>query len=324
MAIKWTEEMKEELKNTKNLKTFADKYGMSRESARNKKKELLRLIEEVENDSKSEEVKIEKEVKLKNILEEVNASNISIVPSIILNIDSLIDKGVKFYLVDVVANISALDKSISDIEHVLENSYKTLDNETLAILAKNIGILRSKRRLYKNEYSFLDNNRVNCDYFIKFIKDVESYSQRACDKLYSTKVLKEELGKVHITNVNNSELLKLREKVFQLEKEAKLLNTSSNIDVYKERLLALEKFRVKQDRKNKRDKREIVAVDNLSSNWKVLFEKLDSTTRKEMLDDCYSLLGDLYKDNSEVADYIVWNETLPQYLYDKKYFLKSK
>lgn len=317
MAIKWTDEMIKELLDTSSITQFSKKWGMSYNSAKNK-----RIILLAEKDEKIESIEEKGKVALEKQLEEVNATQISIVPSIILNIDNLIDKGTKFYLVDVMTNISTLDKSISDIEHILENSYKTLDNETLITLSKNIGILRNKRRLYKNEYNFLDNNRVNCDYFIKFIKDVENYSQRVCDKIYSTKVLKEELGKVHITNENNSELLKLRERVSQLEKESKLLNVPSNVNAYEKRLLVLEKFRVKQDRKNKRDKGEIVAIDNLSSNWKVLFEKLDSTTKKGILDECYSLLDDMYKQNSEVADYLVWNEVLPQCLYNKKYFLK--
>lgn len=253
-------------------------------------------------------------------LEDVNASQISIIPSVILNIDSLVDKGVRFYLADTANKISTLDKSISDIEHILENQYETLDDSTLITLSKNIGILRSKRRLYKNEHEFLDNNRVDCDSFIKFIKEVKNYSQKVCDKIYSTRVLKEELGKVHIVSENNSELVYLRRRVVELENAPKCNMDEATI----KRIIALEKFRIKQSRNMNREKGEIVPIDLLVGNWKELFNDMDSETKKGMLEDCYDIYqkNDNIQDKS-VADYVVWNDILPKYLYNKRYFLKK-
>lgn len=214
--INWTDEMFKELLETTNITQFARKWGMSYNSASNKRDILLtenkkEVKEEIEIIDKDEKVTLEKQ------LEDVNATQISIVPSIILNIDGLIEKGTKFYLSETMNNISTLDKSISDIVHVLEDEYENLNEKDSSILAKNIGMLRVKRRMYKNEYDFLNNNRINCDAFIKFIKDIREYSKKVCDSRYNTRVLKSELGRVRITSENNSELVKLREQVKQLE-----------------------------------------------------------------------------------------------------------
>lgn len=317
MAIKWNNEMLDELVEAGNLKEYASKWNMSYVSARNKKKSLL---ESVKEESVAEGAHNTENVSLNKKLEDVNASQISIIPSVILNIDNLVDKGIRFYLADTANKISTLDKSISDIEHILENQYETLDNPTLITLSKNIGILRSKRRLYKNEHEFLDNNRADCDSFIKFIKEVKNYSQKVCDKMYSTRILKKELGEVHIINENNSELIYLRERVKELENIQKC---NMDDDAIK-RIIALEKFRIKQGRNIKRNKGEVVPIDLLVCNWKELFNDMDSETKKGILKDCYDIYqkNDSIKDKS-VADYVVWNEILPNYLYDKKYFIKK-
>lgn len=317
MSIKWNNEMIEELVKASNLKEYASKWGMSCVSARNKKKSLLENTKETLD---TEETSNVSNVSLSEKLESVNASQISIIPSVIVNIDSLIEKGVRFYLSDAANNISKLDKAISDVEHILENQYETLDDPTLITLAKNIGILRNKRRIHKNEHDFLDNNRVDCDAFIKFIKEVKNYSQKVCDKMYSTRILKKELGEVHIVNENNSELIYLRERVEELEKIQKC---DIDDDAIK-RIIALEKFRIKQGRNIKREKGEVVPIDLLVGNWKELFNDMDSETKNGMLKDCYDVYqkSDNIKDKS-VADYVVWNEILPNYLYDKKYFIKK-
>lgn len=327
--INWTKEMLEELKETNSITEFAKKYGMSYNSASSKRKSLFGDYKPVVIEEKKEVVEIvENETVLEEKLEEVNATTISIIPSIILNIDNLIEKGTKFYLAEVMNNVSTLDKSVSDIEHILEHQYRTLDKDSLATLSQNIGILKNKRRLYKNEYDFLDNNRVNCDSFIKFIKEIRNYSQKVCDKRYSTRVLKEELGKVHIINENNSELQKLRGMVKQLEHENNMLkenlSNSTTDSSYIDRVLKLEKLRLKQERRIGREKGEIVYIDVLEPNWKELFNSMDSDTKKGMLKDCYDAFNaGAYIKEKAIADYIVWNEILPKYLYDKKYFIKK-
>lgn len=325
--INWTKEMLDELKDTNSITEFARKYGMSYPSASSKRKSLLSDYQHVVIEGKKEVIEIiENETVLEEKLEEVNATTISIIPSIILNIDSLIEKGIKFYLAEVMNNVSTLDKSVSDIEHILEHQYRTLDKDSLATLSRNIGILKKKRRLYKNEYDFLDNNRVNCDSFIKFIKDIRNYSQKICDKRYSTRVLKEELGAVHIINENNSELVYLRDTINKLDKENKQLkNNHTNTDnCYVDRIIRLEKFRIKQERKINREKGNPVWIDKIYGNWKELFEKLDKETKESILKEVY----DKYREcnilhDKEIMDYIVWNDMLPNTLFIKGYFLKK-
>lgn len=312
--IVWTNEMEKELLNTNDITKFSRKWGMSYNSANNKRIILLKEIEP-KNDIQVE----------KTVLEEQNATIVSIIPSVILNIDSLIEKGTKFYLTDVVNNISNIDKSISDIEHILEYKYNTLSKEELATLSANIGKLRCKRRLYKNEYDFLDKNRFDCESFIKFIKEIRNYSQRICDKTYSTRVLKEELGKVHIVNENNSKLSELKELVEALKNENDMLksNGSSCDKDYIDKIIKLEKYRIKQVRKNNREKGIEVWADFMQLNWKQLFDNLDKQTKEAFIKDAY----DKYRDSNnlqqkDIMDYVVWNDILPNMLFSKGYFLK--
>lgn len=305
--VRWTEEMLKEIKETKSVSRFAKENGISYSTAKRKQDELLGVV--------SKKVEKLKEVEEDN----VNTTEISIIPSIILDIDSLIKNGVQFYLVEQGKKLSEIDKSISDIEHVLELQSDELNNSDLATFGKNIGILRKKRRLYKNEKEFLDKFRMECGQFIKFIKELKSYSQTVCDKKYNTRVLKEELGKVHITNENNSELLTLRDRVKELE-------SKPTIDInIEDSMLRLEKFRVKQQRKNDRESGRVVHVDKLDSGWVNMFSQLDDITRNEILTEAYKeyTSRDRCVNLKTVKDYIVWNEILPKMLYDKKYFLKK-
>lgn len=321
MAIKWNDEMLEELKITNNLVEFTKKYNMSYNSARNKRAILLGLETEKKVE-KSEKIEIEA-ISVPNLaeqLEEVNASTISIVPSVILNIDSLIEKGVKFYLVDVQKEISTLDKAISDVVHIVENQYDELDDANMIELTKNLGKLRRKRRLFKNEHEFLDNHRVECEAFTKFVKEIKNYSQRICDKKYTTRVLKEELGAVHIVNENNSELVALRERIAELESIK-----PTNNEAVEDEFLNLVKYKLKMKRKEDREKKNVVAIDLLYPQWRDMFNGMDEQTKKGILFDAYSTYDKCASENvigsKKVRDYVVWNGVLPRLLFDKGYFI---
>ena len=321
MAIKWNDEMLEELKITNNLVEFTKKYNMSYNSARNKRAILLGLKMEKEME-KGEKIEVETILvpNLAEQLEEVNASTISIVPSVILNIDSLIEKGVKFYLVDVQKEISTLDKAISDVVHIVENQYDELDDANMIELTKNLGKLRRKRRLFKNEHEFLDNHRVECEAFTKFVKEVKNYSQRICDKKYTTRVLKEELGAVHIVNENNSELVALRERIAELESMK-----PTNNEAVEDEFLNLVKYKLKMKRKEDREKKNVVAIDLLYPQWRDMFNGMDEQTKKGILFDAYSTYDKCASENvigsKKVRDYVVWNDVLPRLLFDKGYFI---
>lgn len=315
MAINWSKKMIDELKLCNNITEFAEKYGMSYNSARAKKKGF----EEVK-ENKVEIVEKELKVELKDKLEEVNASNIAIIPSLILDMDSLIEKGVDEYLTISMSKQKEIDLSIIDISHALENDYENISNETKINMCDNVGKLRRKRRFYKDEIAFISARKDECTTFINFIKEVRKYSEGMLDRVYTTRVLKEELGVMCITNENNSELKSLRNKIQQLEK---------NVipQELKDRLLSLEKFNLKQQRKAHREAGQFIAIDKLLPNWSDLFNKLDAVTKNGIIQELSELRATKNKGKAyiikEVEDFLLMNDDLPRHLVRVGYFLKK-
>lgn len=315
MAINWSKKMIDELKLCNNITEFAEKYGMSYNSARAKKKGF----EEVK-ENKVEIVEKELKVELKDKLEEVNASNIAIIPSLILDMDSLIEKGVDEYLTISMSKQKEIDLSIIDISHALENDYENISNETKINMCDNVGKLRRKRRFYKDEIAFISAREDECTTFINFIKEVRKYSEGMLDRVYTTRVLKEELGVMCITNENNSELKSLRNKIQQLEK---------NVipQELKDRLLSLEKFNLKQQRKAHREAGQFIAIDKLLPNWSDLFNKLDAVTKNGIIQELSELRATKNKGKAyiikEVEDFLLMNDDLPRHLVRVGYFLKK-
>jgi hypothetical protein len=189
-------------------------------------------------------------------------------------------------------------------------------------LTKNVGKLRRKRRLIKNEYSFLDNQRVDCEAFIKFIKEVRSYSLRVCDKKYTTRVLKEELGKVQICNSNNSELITLRERVAELESQKEKVPVGTEIE---DEFLSLVKYKIKSKRKEDREKKIVVPIDKLYPQWREMFNSMDEETKVGILADAESSYNKCSRENvmgsKKVKEHVIWNDVLPRILYNKGYFI---
>lgn len=292
--IKWTEEMLKDL-NILSVNDFSKKYGISKPTIRKK-------VNSISNNERKEDGKMREEKEFKMC----NASELTIVPSVILNIDKLIKEGTTFYIQDSKNEIKKYEAMIQDLEHTLENSFDMSDEDHIAI-SKNIGVIRRKRRLYKNEVELLEKNKVDCQTFIKFIQTIKEFSSEVDNRIYNTRVMKEQIGNKIITSENNLLIKELKEQV----------KISDDII---SRLLSLEKFNIKQHRKNRREKGEVVSVDILVGNWRELFNELDSETRNGILTDSYNVYKGV--DIKEVKDYIVWNDILPDMLVEKKYFLR--
>lgn len=286
--IKWTKQMLEELKGEVNLKEFAKKYNMSEASARLKKKSLIQPIEK-----KVEVVKKEEPKKLLPI---------------ILDEEKLIEQGVTFYVQESKNQLSTYDKMISDLEHTLENNYNLSDKE-LVNISRDIGIIRRKRRLHKNELHLIENNKIECGAFIKFIKACREYSEQADNRIYTTRVLKEKIGEELIASENNKMIEELKEKA----------KVSEDMII---KIMELEKSNLKFRRKEMREQRQQVAIDLLKPNWKDMFNALDDETKKGILTDAYAKYNEV--DIKEVKDFRVWQEILPQMLVEKKYFLRGE
>lgn len=346
--VKWTDKMINELIYTRQPKLISKKYNMGYETARRKLleiadvKSLAELKEKKGSLKKYDEElnKVEKEPK--STIEKQESQNkeelskkkedttevIEIfdkIKSILLDINSLYNKGISFYTVDNRNKLSEFDKVISDYQHILENEYDKLDINELSKISENIGIICRKRRIVKNEFDFLQNNRTECQGFIDFLKKIDLHINKIENKVYNTKILKEEVSPVVVVNSNNAiikdletENEKLKIEIEELKKNTNYLQTNDDI---KKRLLELEKMKLKEDRKRQREKGEKISIDYLHSNWKEMFNaELDDITKNGIINDCYSKYSGI--NIKEVRDYNVWNKIIPDYLYSKKYFLK--
>lgn len=294
--INWTNEMIDDLKNMKRGE-FCKKYKISYTTAKLK----LDSINEVQPKKKENKMVVGD----KN--ETFNSNELKIIPSVILDIDKLIKQGATFYIQESRNQLSTYDKMVSDLEHTLECNYDMSDEEYINI-SKNIGVIKRKRRLHKNEIELLENNKVDCQNFIKFIQTIKDFSSKVDNRVYHTRVLKEEIGIKIITSENNSRIKELENAV----------NADDSIIT---KLMELEKSNLKFRRKDMRDRGELVPIDKLKPNWRDMFNALDELTKKGMLDEAYAKYRDI--DLKEVKDFRVWQEILPQMLVEKKYFLKE-
>lgn len=324
--IEWTNEMDNYLMSMGvTLKHFSEMYGVSVTSVHARKNYLLgklasdddevAIVQDKKEIDKVEEVKEKEE-------QELNSTLLKIIPSVLLDVDSLIEKGSKFYVTDVRNKISESDKALEDCIHILESNYDSMTNEDKLEVTNNIGLLRRQRRVYKNEHEFLENNKYDCDSFIKFIKELKQYSEKVCNNIYRPRVLKQQLGTRIIVSDNNAELKALKEKVSELEAKQHEVKDNNTLQY----LIKLEKYKVKQTRAEKRAKGDRVPIDELVTGWREEFNnKLDEQTKKAILGDCYAIYR---KDEErpmfkELEDLVVWNEILPHQLMVKEYFLKK-
>lgn len=321
--IVWTKEMEEELLETKNCTQFSKKYNIGYNTSRRKLMTLLGVNSLKSLYPKAEENSVEDLVKAEEPLIQ-ECKMFENIKRIIVDIDALKKKGINFYIADSRKQISNYDKQFSDYRHALETSLETLTDKELIQISKNIGIIGRKRRVYKTEMEFLDNNRVETQGFLDFLRKIDEETRKLDNKIYSTKVLKEEMESVVIVSKNNDLLKDLEDENKKLQ--TKILEFQNGYsqaipEEVRTRLYNLEKFNLKEKRKKQREKGQLVAIDKLKSNWKELFfSELDVLTRNGIMEDCYAKYTGVNMD--EIKELEMWGTIIPEYLYEKKYFLK--
>lgn len=237
-------------------------------------------------------------------------SKVTIIPSVIIDIDKLIEQGFETYLNNSIKQMKIYERMTQDLLHLLENNIDMNEEDAVSV-SKDIGAIRRKRRLHKNEITLLEANKNDCEAFIRFIKTTREFSDRVDNYVYKTRVMKEVVGDTLIASENNQLLKSLKEKA---ELSEDVIN----------RLLCLEKFTLKQVRKNKREKKELVVVDMLKNNWKVLFENLEGTIKNSIITEAESIYDK--RENAvavpQVKEFVVWSDIIPTLLYCRNMFLK--
>lgn len=335
--VKWTDKMINELKYTKNPTVISKKYKIGYETARRKLIEItgVKTLTELKDKKDNKQIVKKEIIKEKNIIEnekedikeeKIEYKFMNNINKIVIDVDALKNKGINFYLTDSRKEIGNYDKQISDYRHALENSYDILNIEELAQISKNIGSLSRKRRLFKNEIEFIDNHRTETQGFLDFLEEIDKEARKIDNKLYSTRILKEDIGHIVITSENNDMLKDLENENKKLKKRINDLENSPMEYIpqdVKDRLYNLEKFNLKETRKKQREKGQDIAIDHLKQNWRELFNsELDDLTKNGIINDCYAKYSGV--NIKEIRDLDVWNRIIPEYLVEKKYFIKNK
>lgn len=321
--IVWTKEMEAELLEMKNCTQFSQKYNIGYNTSRRKLMALLGINSLKALSLKEEKASAENLVKTEDPLPQ-ECKMFENIKRIIVDIDALKSKGINFYITDSRKHISNYDKQFSDYRHALETSLETLTDKELIQISKNIGIIGRKRRVYKTEMEFLDNNRRETQGFLDFLRKIDEETRKLDNKVYSPKVLKEEMDSIIIVSKNNDLLKDLEDENKKLQN--KILESQNGYyqaipEEVRVRLYNLEKFNLKEKRKKQREKGQLVAIDKLKSNWKELFfSELDDLTRNGIMEDCYAKYTGINID--EIKELEMWGTIIPEYLYEKKYFLK--
>lgn len=207
--------------------------------------------------------------------------------------------GYEDYVAETIKMLSETDRHLSDLMHLIEiNGEEDVDSNEMM---RNIKLLRRKRRIVKNEMEFLTANANDCIATIRFLYNANKYSETVRDKIYNTRVMKEELGKILITSPHNNELDELRRKVKELEAQLKSKGSSNNIydgeiilkNITKEPTLYLRE------------------------NWSVMFHNENKAYRDAVVTEAYKAF---YKELGDEAyekplmDFLVWQEFVPRIL----------
>lgn len=293
------------------LKKLSEEFDISVATLYRKKKELEganKVVEKVKEEIvENKEVKVEE--KEETIQDKLN--------SVFTDFEKYQKEGTKFYIPFVKGLIKNSEKSIMDLEHILESKVNSLSENELSNISKQIAKFRIERRGYKNEVVFIEQYEDKINSFIEFIDIVEQYSRDRKNAIYSMRALKN-IGEILIPD-HNLEIMELRNKVKELEKNT----VNQNIT---DRLLWLEKQNIKTQRVFERKEQGFTAIDKLVQNYQEEFNKLDNETRTGILTDCYNEYNSAPNTVKikAVADYVVWNDILPKKLYDLKYFLKEE
>lgn len=289
--IKWTAEMIEELKQVKNVMDFCRKYNISNVSAYSKRKEILGLSTKKKTND------------------------------IISNEAELIENGLEGYINIIEDKLLKSNGSLQDIYHYLEGiDHEKITEEQSLSLVKFISSERKIRRVYKNELSFLKENKELVPSYIQFMKNRAKATVNNSTSYYNTKQLTAQLGSVFVSdNVkeNSETISELKRNIDRLEKGY------DAVDAYVNRLLSLEKMRIKQERKTKRENNQLVVIDQLKNNWKDLFNALQDKDRLSILKEVYDMTRKStgFTDKT-LIDFLVWQESLPIYLYRHNMFIK--
>lgn len=218
---------------------------------------------------------------------------------VVVNVDNLIELGLDKYLENSKNNIVESSQKIVDLLHVLEadEGFNLTDEEYLNI-AKELAKLRRLRRRYKNEVNFLEHNVELVNSYITLTQKVYTFNKMVCNRVYTPKALKEEIG--------GSILVGNRTNIISQEIE--------------DRLISLEVASLRKGRRDARAKGKVVPIENLRQTWRADFYNLPEETRLEILAEANDKYDGI--EYAPVKELHLWGRIIPKIIYDRGLFLR--
>lgn len=265
---------------------------------------------------------------LMQVLESKKATCLLPLIEMVGDLDSLVSIGPERYSKEIPSKIHKAHKLLDDVDHILEDSFDSLDDSKLAKYARQRGEIRRGRRINKQEGAFLSRDIIPnlIDNLIQLIQEANSSISERESQVYLTRILEAPSCAKNVIS---------RDNIKEVSKESNVKNdsiVSKEVNI----ILPVEEF-VRYDMSDivnsPRDSVNVVeAIDDIKSkisldldfdikklevNWKESFnEKLNPLDKKTILMESYVAYYSNPSNSREksVADFTVWNYIIPKRL----------
>ncbi|MGL5713197.1 hypothetical protein [Cetobacterium sp.] len=248
------------------------------------------------------EVEVQKKPNLYDMLKNSNLSFFAEFLENVSGLDDLVNLGVENYFNKISATNERITQIFNDLYHIIEFEENVTDEEKI-LRYDSLKCNLMQRRQYKDEYAFLKENKSLLISFCTVFKKAKTFNERKDSRCYTFRAIGQDIGITGIAKNKDPESIKIEE-----------------------RMIELERTRIKKDREEGRREGNNVAIDKIEKNWKNLFHnELDTYTRTEL----YKEASNIYKEKgylqnfNMLKEYIIEMEIMPELLYNKRYFLRK-
>lgn len=296
-------------KNKKNIKKSNEEIKVEKTQIKEENTHVeveIQDVEVIERENKDTDIQKVEVVQKPNLIDMLNDYNMSFFAEFlenVTNLDTLVNLGVENYFNKVKINSEKIGGIINDLYHIVE--FEQIDSiEKKAEIFDSLKDVLIRRRVNKDEFAFLNENKALLISFCTVFKRAKNFNEKKETRCYTFRQIGQDVGLTGLTKCKDIDSQRVEE-----------------------RMIELERVRIKKEREEKRAKREVVAIDKIEKNWKHLFhEELDTYSRSELYKEAsnlYAKKGFLSNFN-ELKEFIIEMEIMPELLYNKGYFLISR